>query len=211
MPQRASEFPVDVGRLVVATASWTIAVSHASTGGWCRFWLGLWLRLWLGFLFRFFSGRHLVQIWRRWQVDGRLFLNFFFLGLWSGKVARGQGLVSGCKLGLQFSTAGGTNLGWVDRKFADLLDRVASAQFTGVLAHVVASVDDDGKAGRVTGAALGVLLVVVHVDLVHATRRNALGPHHVFDGSTRVGLDVRINVEDTATWRFLGPTVDALP
>ena len=114
-------------------------------------------------------------------------------------------------MSLQFSTAGGTNLGWVDGKFADLLDRVASAQFTGVFANVVASVDDDGKAGRVAGSALSVLLVVVDVNLVHATGRDALGPHHVLDGPTRVGLDVGVNVQDTATWRFFGSAVDALP
>ena len=83
-PQRASEFPVDVGREVVATASWTVAVSHASTGRWCRLWLGLWL--WLGLLFRFFSGRHLVQVWRGWEVNGRLFLDLVFLGLWAAKL-----------------------------------------------------------------------------------------------------------------------------
>ncbi|MBD38973.1 MAG: hypothetical protein CMB11_01130 [Euryarchaeota archaeon] len=111
---------------------------------------------------------------------------------------------------MEFFSASSADFRGIDGEFADLLDGVSSAQFTGVFADVVTGVDDDREAGWVTRAALGVLLVVVHVDLVDATWSNALRPHHVLDGAARVGFDVRIDVEHSATGGFFRTAVDAL-
>ncbi|RPG72943.1 MAG: hypothetical protein CBD01_007540 [Euryarchaeota archaeon TMED141] len=111
---------------------------------------------------------------------------------------------------MQFGTAGGTNLWWVDGEFTDLLDRVACTHLTGVFANVVTGVDDDGKPSGVSRTALGVLLVMVDVHLVDATWSDAFGPDNVLDGAAGVRLHVGVHVKHTATLRFLGATVNAL-